>query len=97
MNQPTLPEIPAVPSRRLLTELELQDIRKKIIESNGDITILGDNAIEIMRDVLYTCRMKADPLQDDPNASKGRRKKSEGGESTNRQSLKGIDVNNLLG
>lgn len=100
MDQPPLIGVPPAPTpepRTILTDLELGEIRRKLIEGDGKIECLGPEGLKIMRDVIYTCRMKANPMQEDPESPKAPRRKRSDSESTNRQKSTGLDVNNLLG
>lgn len=94
LNLPGVPEPPAN-TFTLITELELQAYRKRLIESNGDIEKAGIS-LEEMRNVIYTCRMKANPMQDNPS-EKEKKPKKEKTESTNKVKLSGDSVNDFLG
>lgn len=96
-NLPAIPPPPTAEGRRLLTELELQTYRNKLIESDGDMAKAAISLDE-MRDVLYTCRMKANPMMEQEGAEKAAKKKKEPKEpSTNKVKLSGDDVNSFLG
>ena len=79
----------------IIPEGELADIRKKLIESSGDPSVLGENFKQIMRNVIYTCRMKANPMQDTPDSPA--KPKKEKAESIKKELLKGDSVNDFLG
>lgn len=80
----------------LLPDSELSEIRQRLIESNGDPSILGENYLQIMRNVIYTCRMKANPMQDNPSDSPAKPKK-EKTESVKKETLKGNAVDDFFG
>jgi hypothetical protein len=63
MVQAVIETVAEPPKFRTYTELEMQDIRRKLIENNGDLAAAGIT-LEQMRDVIYTCRMKANPMQE---------------------------------
>lgn len=80
---------------QILPDSELAEIRKKLIESNGNPEILGPDYMTIMRNVIYTCRMKANPMQDTPEGvAKPKKEKTE---SIKKEILKGDSVNDFLG
>lgn len=95
-SQAAIPEVPSVPKFTALTELELQTIRKALIEHNGDIDAAGIT-LEQMRNVVYTCRLKGNPMAESESLPKAAKPKKEKGGSTNRSSVSGIDINNFLG
>lgn len=93
--QQSIPEIPAAPQFTLLTDLEIQTIRRRIVDANGDLEQAGIS-LEEMRNVLYTARMKANPLQDNEEPSKPKRAKRESVSST-KEKLSGDAVGDFLG
>lgn len=99
MNE-TLPGItpaPEIPPNTftLLTELEISGIRKQIIEANGSIEDAGIS-LETMRNVIYTCRMKANPIADEEQVSKPKKPKAVA-EKTPNTKLSGDEINSFLG
>lgn len=79
----------------LLTDNEIASIRAKLIESQGDI-VKADVSMEQMRNVIYTCRMKANPMQDN-GESAPKAKKPKGEPSIMKPILSGDNVNDFLG
>lgn len=79
-----------------IPDSELSEIRRKLIESNGDPSVLGENYMQIMRNVIYTCRMKANPMQDTPSESIAKPKK-EKTESIKKEMLKGEALDDFFG
>lgn len=82
-------------SHTIISDSEIQAARRKLIESNGDLEKAGIS-LEFMADVLYTCRMKANPMQDTPNDKLPKAAKAKATSATTAK-LSGDDVNNFLG
>lgn len=80
----------------ILPQSELDEIRRKLIASKGDpLEALGENWLETMTNVIYSCRMKANPMQDTPEgAAKPKKEKTP---SVNKATISGDDINNFLG
>lgn len=100
--QSELPGVEAAPSTlglEILTELEVSAIRRRIVEADGSMEAAGID-LPTMRNVIYTCRMKANPLQDEGQGEakpKPSRAKADKPPSTKTAKLSGEDVNNFLG
>lgn len=80
----------------IIPDNELADIRQKLIASNGDPSCLGENYMTIMRNVIYTCRMKANSMQDTPSIAKPAKEKRET-TSVKKEILKGTAIDDFLG
>lgn len=100
--QTALPGVPGLPPPPaggyvMLTELEIQNYRNKLVESEGNMEKAGITLDE-MRNVLYTCRMKANPMKEQESAEKPEKKaKTVKEPSINRVKLSGDEVNDFLG
>lgn len=81
---------------RLLTELEVQTYRKQLIDSEGDMEKAAIS-LEVMRDIIFTCRRKANPMAEAEEAPKIPKAKKVKGASSVTGKLSGIDINNLMG
>jgi hypothetical protein len=85
-------------SHNIIADNEIQAIRRKLIESNGDLD-KASVSLELMGDIIYTLRMKANPMQDTPNDKLPKAAKAKRSEGATSQSTKlsGEDVNSFLG
>lgn len=80
---------------RLLTELEIQTYRKRLIEADGDLE-KSAISLEEMADIIYTCRHKANGMEEsDAPVKEKKTKKEKSSVSTGK--LSGVDINNLMG
>lgn len=93
MEQETLPQVPNH-SFQILSEQEIAAVRKKLIESQGDMEAANID-LATMRNVIYTCRMKANPMQDTPSPKESKVKK-EKTPSINQKVVVGNAVDNFL-
>lgn len=75
----------------LLPDDEIASIRKRIIEASGSLEVAGIS-LEKMRDVIFTCRMKANPMQDTPSGEPKPKR-----ESVSKPVLKGDAVDDFMG
>jgi hypothetical protein len=97
MEQPDLPAIPSLPTPAiagfvLLADHELHTFRQRLIEADGDMEKAGISMPE-MRNIIYTCRMKANPMQEASEETKAKKTRTT---STNKEKISGPDVNNFL-
>lgn len=94
------PPIPAPDGLRVLSESEMQDLRRKLIEADGDDEKAGID-LPTLRNMIFTCRMKANPLQEaqeSEGAAKPKRvRASSSSRSPTQTKLSGDDALNFLG
>lgn len=77
----------------MLGDGEMNDLRKRIIEHDGDIDKAGIS-LDTMCNAIYTRRMKANTMQDTPTAEKAPRAKAE--KTPARVVATGIDIDAFL-
>jgi hypothetical protein len=90
-----IPETLPVPAGlKIIDESQLLAYRNALIEADGDEEKAGID-LATMRNIIYTCRMKANPLQEAEEAPKAKRASK--GPSPAANKLTGIDINSLMG
>ena len=97
--QASLPAVSEAPKFKTYTELELDAIRRRLIDANGNLDAAGISLAE-MRDVIYTCRMKANPMQEAaevPKQPKAPRAPKAAKELSVKTKLSGNDVADFFG